>query len=110
MREIINMLHSNQAGSLYSVAAITALILLSASFQVSAAGKEKEGVPTQTPGAQTSDNKFNKLDFNQDGKISHEEASGDKGLASSFDILDTNADGTLDAKEYGVFTSSVQKK
>ncbi len=103
MKEIIGTLHSNRAGSLYSITAITALILLCASFQASAAGKEN--VPTQT-----SDSKFNKLDSDQDGKLSRAETAGDKGLAGSFDALDMNADGTLDTKEYDAFTSAVQKK
>lgn len=103
MREIIDTLHSNQAGNLYSIAATTALILLCASFQASAAGKEN--APTQTSGS-----KFNKLDSDQDGKLSREEAASDKGLAGSFDALDMNADGTLDAKEYDAFSSAVQKK
>jgi len=103
MREIIYTLNSNQAGSLYSITAITALILLSASFQAPAA--DKENASTQTSGS-----KFNKLDSNQDGKLSREEAASDKGLAGSFDALDMNTDGTLDAKEYDAFTSAVQKK
>ncbi|HLD08866.1 MAG TPA: hypothetical protein VJB68_02320 [Methylophilaceae bacterium] len=73
MKEIINSLHSNQAGSLYSIAAITALVLLCANFQASAAGKEKENAS-----AQTSSTKFNKLDSKQDGKLSHEEAATTK--------------------------------
>ena len=98
MKEIVDTLHGNQAGSLYSIAAITALILLCASFQASTASKEN--APTQT-----SSSKFNKLDSTQDAKLSRKDAASDKGLTSSF-----NADGTLDAKEYDSFTSTVQKK
>jgi hypothetical protein len=108
MKEIISTLHNNQAASLYSVAAITALVLLCASFQAQSAGKEEklnENVPTQT-----SSSKFNKLDANQDGKLSHEEVVGDKGLIGKFDVLDLDVNGTLDAKEYDAFTSAVQKK
>ncbi len=105
MKEIINTLHNNQAASLYSVAAITTLILLCVSFQASAAGKDGESASAQAPSS-----KFNKLDSNQDGKLSREETAGDKALAGSFDALDMSADGTLDAKEYDAFTSAVQKK
>lgn len=109
MKEIITTLHNHQAGSLYSIAAITALVLLCASIQAQSASKEKEklneNIPTQIP-----DSNFVKLDIDQNGKLSREEVAGDKGLASKFDVLDLNVDGTLDAKEYDAFSSAVQKK
>ena len=109
MKEIIDTLHSSQAGSLYSIVAITALILLCASSVGRGKTAGKENAPVQTSG-QTSGSKFNKLDSDQDGKLSQEEATSNKGLAGSFDALDMNADGVLDAKEYDTFTSAVQKK
>jgi uncharacterized membrane protein len=109
MKEIIDTLHNNQAASLYSVAAITALVLLCASLQAQSASKETEKLNENIP-TQTSDSKFNKFDLNQDGKLSREEVASDKGLASKFDMLDLNVDGALDAKEYDTFISVVQKK
>lgn len=94
MKEIVDTLHSSQAGSLYSISAITALILLCANFKASAAGKENAYT-------QTSGRKFNKLDSDQDGKLSCAETAGDKSLAASFDELGMNTIGVLDAKEYG---------
>ena len=109
MKEIISTLHNNQAGSLYSIAAVTALLLLCGSLQAQSASKEKEklneNIPTQIP-----DSNFAKLDIDQNGKLSREEVASDKSLASKFDVLDLNVDGTLDVKEYEELTSVVQKK
>jgi Ca2+-binding EF-hand superfamily protein len=46
------------------------------------------------------DERFNKLDYDQDGKLSMAEAAGNADLIKGFDRNDRNRDGKLSAAEY----------
>lgn len=43
---------------------------------------------------------FDKLDSNQDGQLSKEEAMQEEKLAAVFDLLDTDQDGAISLSEY----------
>ncbi|MEQ1602267.1 MAG: hypothetical protein HOP04_14125 [Methylophilaceae bacterium] len=85
-----------------AISALTLASLACASFHASAADRPET--------AQVASADFAKLDANHDEKLSREEVATDKGLSTSFDGLDTNFDGVLDAKEYNVAKSAEVKK
>ena len=51
-------------------------------------------------GAAYADERFDKLDFDQDGKISKAEAAGNADLITGFDRADRDKDGKLSRAEY----------
>ena len=50
--------------------------------------------------AQADDERFEKLDFDRDGKVSKAEAAGNADLIVGFDRADRNRDGKLSRAEY----------
>jgi hypothetical protein len=50
--------------------------------------------------AQADDERFGKLDFDRDGKVSKAEAAGNADLIMGFDRADRNRDGKLTRAEY----------
>jgi hypothetical protein len=50
--------------------------------------------------AQGEDERFDKLDFDRDGKVSKAEAAGNADLINGFDRADRNRDGKLSRAEY----------
>lgn len=53
---------------------------------------------------------FNKLDSDQNEKLSRQESAKDKDLVGQFDQADSNKDGVLIAEEYTTYKSAVQQK
>jgi len=51
-------------------------------------------------GLALADERFDKLDYDRDGKISKAEAAGNADLIMGFDRADRNNDGKLSPKEY----------
>jgi hypothetical protein len=55
--------------------------------------------------------KFNRLDTNQDGYVSTEEATGNKDMLSKWTDIDKNSDGKLEYSEFSAFeTMEMQQK
>ena len=52
------------------------------------------------PAAASDDERFEKLDFDRDGKVSLAEAAGNADLIKGFDRADRNRDGKLTRREY----------
>jgi Ca2+-binding EF-hand superfamily protein len=50
--------------------------------------------------AAAADERFDKLDFDRDGRVSLAEAAGNADLVKGFDRADRNRDGKLTRKEY----------
>jgi Ca2+-binding EF-hand superfamily protein len=50
---------------------------------------------------------FNKLDANQDGYISQQEAQADKQLTDDWSKADKNQDGQIDISEFSAFEESL---
>jgi hypothetical protein len=50
--------------------------------------------------AQAEDERFDKLDFDRDGRVSKAEAAGNADLITGFDRADRNRDGKLTRAEY----------
>jgi len=50
---------------------------------------------------------FNKLDSNQDGYISQQEAQADKQLTEDWSKVDTNKDGKIEESEFSAFEESM---
>jgi len=50
---------------------------------------------------------FNKLDTNQDGYISQQEAQADKQLTQDWSKADSNQDGQIDQSEFSAFEESL---
>lgn len=88
--------------NVFTISALIAAIFAGISFQASAVEEAKA--------AEVADASFTKLDADKNATLSREEVAGDKGLSASFDGLDTNFDGVLDAKEYSVSKSTEAKK
>jgi Ca2+-binding EF-hand superfamily protein len=55
------------------------------------------------------DERFDKLDYNQDGKISKAEAAGNADLINGFDRADRNKDGKLSPKEYDALLARIER-
>lgn len=51
---------------------------------------------------------FNKLDQNQDGYISQNEAKADKRLSDDWSKADTNKDGKIEKSEFSAFEESME--
>jgi hypothetical protein len=51
-------------------------------------------------GLAQADERFDKLDYDRDGKVSKAEAAGNADLIMGFDRSDRNSDGKLSPKEY----------
>lgn len=69
----------------------TALALLTAGFLTAAVAGEDA---------------FMKLDTNEDGYISAQEAAADESLHQSWEATDANQDGQIDAAEFSAFESA----
>ena len=55
------------------------------------------------------DERFDKLDFDKDGKVSKAEAAGNPDLITGFDRADRNKDGKLTPKEYDALLARAAK-
>jgi hypothetical protein len=55
------------------------------------------------------DERFDKLDFDKDGKVSKAEAAGNPDLIIGFDRADRNKDGKLSPKEYDALLERAAK-
>ena len=60
-------------------------------------------------GAAHADERFDKLDYDQDGKISKAEAAGNADLIKGFDRADRNKDGKLSPKEYEALLARLER-
>jgi hypothetical protein len=80
--------------ALIKVAALAAVVSIPAAF-----AQDDPSTPAQ-PGAQAVD--YSKLDTNDDGKISKDEAAADSMLSSKFSTLDKDGDGSLSSTELSV--------
>ncbi|HEM46156.1 MAG TPA: EF-hand domain-containing protein [Alphaproteobacteria bacterium] len=64
-------------------------------------GSDASDVPgSENPALSSGVERFDRLDTNQDGSLSREEAQSDPRLANQIDKLDTNGDGVLDQAEF----------
>jgi len=59
---------------------------------------------TSTTAVHRTTSKFKKLDTNNDGFISREEAASRPGLTKNFDTIDTNKDGKLSIEEVTAYS------
>lgn len=98
-------MHSIPSFTARRLAVVAAWILssLAASAAVAADPMEVEKAPPPAAGMKVPPNTmnlFNKVDKDQDGKLSKEEAKVLPGVADRFDELDTNKDGYLSLTEF----------
>jgi hypothetical protein len=100
--------------NVYAGAMVTGLLLpLAALAQGSASGdsdngpnaSQVQGTPTASAGSSRDSATFNRIDLDQDGFITREEAAGTD-LADRFDRLDTDHDGKLSPSEVNANSAS----
>jgi len=60
-------------------------------------------------GVAHADERFDKLDYDKDGKISKAEAAGNADLIKGFDRADRNKDGKLSPKEYEALLARIER-
>jgi Ca2+-binding EF-hand superfamily protein len=60
-------------------------------------------------GVAHADERFDKLDYDKDGKISKAEAAGNADLIKGFDRADRNKDGKLSPKEYDALLARIER-
>lgn len=96
-------IHTKNSFGVRALPSIAVLTLSCASMQAWAIGTEDEVFqkPLQS--------EFNKLDSNQDQKLSQQEIAADADFAGHFKQADANSDGALAADEYSTFKSHAQQ-
>ena len=60
-------------------------------------------------GAAHADGRFDRLDYDKDGKVSKAEAAGNADLIKGFDRADRNKDGKLSPKEYDALLARIER-
>ena len=94
-----------------SATALVAVLALAVSGVSWAEGMDKGMKDVSEGNALTQEERdaFSKLDTNQDGKISQEEAKKNASLAKKFESVDSNHDQTLDEGEFARFEMETEQ-